>query len=70
MAKGKAARKNATVLYADREARFYDNADGFAWRVRVLDETGARYDRVVPGTLEIPPPLQSPSTPRGANAPC
>ena len=39
------------------EARFYDNISDELLRgaMRVLDEAGARYDRVtVPGALEIP----------------
>ena len=42
------------------ESRFYDNISDELFRgaTRVLDDAGARYDRVtVPGTLEIPPAI-------------
>jgi 6,7-dimethyl-8-ribityllumazine synthase len=58
MAKRKSSAKKRDSLHMlIVEARFYDNISDELLRgaMRVLDETGARYDRVtVPGTLEIP----------------
>jgi 6,7-dimethyl-8-ribityllumazine synthase len=58
MAKGKGSTKKRDSLHMlIVEARFYDNISDELLRgaTRVLDNAGARYDRVtVPGTLEIP----------------
>ncbi len=57
MAKKQTAKKRDSLHMLIVEARFYDNISDELLRgaTRVLDNAGARYDRVtVPGALEIP----------------
>jgi 6,7-dimethyl-8-ribityllumazine synthase len=57
MAKKRTAKKRDSLNMLIVEARFYDNISDELLRgaTRVLDNAGARYDRVtVPGALEIP----------------
>jgi 6,7-dimethyl-8-ribityllumazine synthase len=60
MAKKRTSRKRDSLHMLIVEARFYDNISDELLRgaTRVLDNVGARYDRVtVPGALEIPPAI-------------
>jgi len=55
--RGSGKKKRASLHMLIVESRFYDNISDELLRgaTRVLDNAGARYDRVsVPGTLEIP----------------